>query len=252
MQKSGIYVSELSTARHVFQNYHFCRGNSNKRKSRFGVILEGNGTYIYLNKKLSVSEGDVVFIPENVYCYSEWQGNPHIEVVYLSCFIHYENFQYEPQIIDCAGDEKNDILHICSLLSSQDGDELEAYSLFYKLLKNLLHKMSPSERKFDKTLGCAIEYVTNNWNTDFSISDIAKHCCVSESTLYHTFQRELGQTPVSFLNSIRINVAIEMLENSNHSISTISRSVGFNSENHFRKVFSSLVGTTPLKYRKGR
>ena len=112
--------------------------------------------------------------------------------------------------------------------------------------------MSPSERHFDKTLEDAIVYITNNWNTDFSVSDLAKACCVSESTLYHLFQRELGQTPISFLNSIRINVAIEMLENSNHSISTISRSVGFNSENHFRKVFSSLVGTTPLKYRKGR
>ncbi|MBQ8879695.1 MAG: hypothetical protein IJY69_02505 [Clostridia bacterium] len=27
---------------------------------------------------------------------------------------------------------------------------------------------------------------------------------------------------------------------------------GFNSENHFRWVFSNLTGTTPLKYKKGR
>ena len=252
MQKSGIYVSELSTTRHVFNNYHFCRGNSNKRKSRLGVVLSGSGSYIYLNKKLSVNTGDVVFIPENVYCYSEWQGQPLIEVVYLSCFIHYDTFQYEPQIIPCSDEEKNDILHICSILSDDEGDELEAYSLFYRLLKSLLGKMSTSERQFDKTLEDAIVYVTNNWNTDFSVADLAKACCVSESTLYHLFQRELGQTPVNFLNSIRINVAIELLENTNHSVSVISSKVGFNSENHFRKVFSSLTGTTPLKYRKNR
>ncbi|MBO7309855.1 MAG: hypothetical protein J6U86_00495 [Clostridia bacterium] len=63
----NIYVTELGTSRHVFQKYHFCRGNSNKRKSRIGLILNGEGTYIYLNQKLKVSKGDVVFIPENIY-----------------------------------------------------------------------------------------------------------------------------------------------------------------------------------------
>jgi predicted Rossmann-fold nucleotide-binding protein len=43
---------------------------------------------------------------------------------------------------------------------------------------------------------------------------------------------------------------IEYLENTNLSISEISRNVAFNSENHFRKIFSDFTGTTPLKYRK--
>ncbi len=250
MQNNGIFVSELSTSRHFFENYHFCRGNSNKRKSRLGVIVQGSGTYIYLNQKLKVSEGDVVFIPEHIYCYSEWHGEPEIEVIYLSCFMHYEGFQYEPQIIDCKEAEKNDILHICTLL--QQNDSLEAYSLFYRVLQQILPKMLPSKIAFDKTLQTAMEYLTNHWNANFSVAELAKVCCVSESTLYHLFQKELGQTPIHFLNSIRINVAIEYLENSNYSISTISALVGFHSENHFRKVFSDFVGTTPLKYRKGK
>ena len=89
MQNEKIYVSELSASKHVFHKYHFCRGNSNKRKTRIGIILKGSGTYIYLSKKLNVSAGDVVFIPENIYCYSEWHGDPTIEVLYLSCFLHY-------------------------------------------------------------------------------------------------------------------------------------------------------------------
>ncbi|MBQ2999154.1 MAG: helix-turn-helix transcriptional regulator [Clostridia bacterium] len=252
MQKSGIFVSELSTTTHLFHNYHFCRGNSNKRKSRLGVILKGSGTYIYLNKKLCVREGDVVFIPENIYCYSEWHGEPEIEVVYVSCFIHYDGFQYEPQIIECNEAEKNDILQICQLLSDESGDELESYSLFYRLLKQILPKMATSKIAFDKTLQTAIEYLTNHWNENFSVAKLSKHCCVSESTLYHLFQRELGQTPIRFLNSIKINIAIDYLENTSYSIATISGLVGFHSENHFRRVFADFVGTTPLKYRKNK
>ena len=250
VQVGKIYVSELSTSKHIFNNYHFCRGNSNQRKSRVGVIIKGSGTYIYLNKKLNVSEGDIIFIPENIYCYSEWHGSPEIEVIYVSCFMHYEQFLYEPQIICCDKEIKNDLLKIANLLSIDYIKELEAYSLFYKLLKKVLPQMVQSNISYDKALQTAIEFITDNWNNDFSISDLAKRCCVSESTLYHLFQKELGQTPVNFLNSIKINNAIKYLENSNYSISTISRLVGFNSENHFRKVFRSITETTPSKFKK--
>jgi len=248
----GIYVSELSASRHVFNKFHFCRGNSNRRKSRLGIILKGRGTYIYLGKRLKVSEGDVVFIPESIYCYSEWRGDPQIEVVYLSCFIHYERFKYEPQTLELDNPLKNDILQIAELLSKGELDILEAYSRYYRLLQTVLPSLRQSEITVDKTLQTAIEFITDNIEKSFSISELAKKCCVSQSTLYHLFQREMGQSPVSFLNSVRINIAIEQLENTDHSVSTISRAVGFNSENHFRKVFSSLTGTTPMRYRKGR
>ena len=246
----SIYISELTASEHIFNKYHFCRGNNNKRKARFGIILKGSGTYIYLRKRLKVSEGDMVFIPENIYCYSEWYGEPEIKVLYLSCFMHYEGFKYEPQKIDVDDNTKNDILQIAELLSKGQLEIFEAYSKFYKLLQCVLFKLKQSDMAFDKTVQTAIEYITNNWDKSFSVIDLAKICCVSESTLYHLFQQELGQTPISLLNSIRINVALEHLENSNYSISTISRLVGFNSENHFRKTFSELTGTTPLKYRK--
>ena len=252
MQERKIYVSELSTSTHTFNKYHFCRGNSNRRKTRIGVIMKGSGTYIYLNKKLSVGEGDVVFIPENIYCYSEWHGEPAIEVLYVSCFMHYEQLRYEPQIIKCNEEEKSSLISISKLLQTDFIGELEAYSLFYRLLQKILPQMVESNISADKTLQKAIEYITENWNKNFSVSDLAKKCCVSESTLYHLFQKELGQTPIRFQNSVKINVAIEHLENSDYSIATISHLVGFNSENHFRKVFKDITGTTPLKLRKKR
>ena len=248
----GIYVSELGASKHVFNKYHFCRGNSNHRKSRLGLILDGNGTYFYLNQKLKVCKGDVVFIPENVYCYSEWYGDPLIEVVYLNCFMHYENYKCGAQVLDVGEDIKTDILQIAELLSKDGLDRLEAYSRFYRLLKTVVVELKPSDVVIDATLQAAIGYVTENWDKSFSVSDIAKKCCVSESTIYHLFRRNLGQTPVSFVNSIRINIAIEYLENSSYSISRVSELVGFNSENHFRKVFSAFTGTTPLKFRKSR
>ena len=112
--------------------------------------------------------------------------------------------------------------------------------------------MKESSIAYDKTLQSAVEYITSNWNNNFSVGDVAQHCLVSESTLYHLFSSELGQTPVHFLNSIRINIAIEYLESTAYSVSEISRMVCFNSENHFRRVFAEFTGTTPLKFKKSR
>ena len=244
-----LYLSDLSSTRHVFQKYHFCRGNTSKRKTRIGVILKGSGSYIYLGERLAVREGDVVFIPENIYCYSEWRGEPEIEVVYLNCFVHGNSLGYAPQVLPSDATLKNAILQIADLIAE---DPLEAYALSYRLLKVLLPRMEKRDFAFDKTLALAMEYITAHFNREFTVRDVARACCASESALYHLFQRELGETPVRFLNSVRINVAIEHLENTAHSISEISRLVGFRSENHFRRVFSEITGTTPLKYRKSK
>jgi transcriptional regulator GlxA family with amidase domain len=166
--------------------------------------------------------------------------------------MHYESFKYEPQIIDVEAALKNDILQISKLLSMGQLEILEAYSRFYQLLKTVISKTKQSNITFDKTLQTAVEYLTANWDKSVSVASLAKKCCVSESTIYHLFQKVLGQTPISFLNSIKINIAMDYLENSSYSVATISRLVGFNSENHFRKVFAEFTGTTPLKYRKAK
>ena len=135
------------------------------------------------------------------------------------------------------------------LYLDQDGCLL-AYSLFYNVLRDILPGMTRTSVALDRRVQTAVKYVTENWDRDFSICDLAKACCVSESTLYHLFRSELGQTPIHLVHSIRINVAMEYLETTDYSVATISRMVCFPSENHFRKVFRTFTGTTPLTFRK--
>lgn len=251
-KKQHFTVSDLSVSNHSFTRYHFCRGNSNKRKTRFGLIEKGSGSYIYLNKKLDVTEGDIVYIPERVYCYSEWHGNPEIKVTYISCFMNYATdcFAYEPQILRAEPEVWDGLSEIATLLTGDFSDELLAYSVFFRLLRDILPGMTESAISTDKTLQTAISYITNNWDKLFSVKDLALHCRISESGLYHLFRKQLGQSPISFLNSIKVNQAIQFLETTDYSISEISSLSNFNSENHFRKVFTEFTGVTPSKYRK--
>ena len=120
MERKSFHISSLSSVEHHFINHHFCRGNSNKRKTRLGLIEKGSGTYLYLNKRLDVKEGDVVFVPEKIFCYSEWRGNPEIKVTYIGCFMNYDMdcFEYEPQILSCGAQIWDELLHIHRLLNA--------------------------------------------------------------------------------------------------------------------------------------
>jgi len=54
----------------------------------------------------------------------------------------------------------------------------------------------------------------------------------------------------SYLNSIRVKNAAELLINPNISIGEVARVVGYSSVTHFERVFKAVFGMTPREYRK--
>lgn len=246
-------IANLSYADHAFTGYHFCRGNTSKRASRIGLIEAGRANFMYLNQKITVSQGDVVFIPEKVFCYSEWFGAPDIRVFYLSFNLDGDEGEgsLALQVLPVQGEETRALLRRARL-ALQGGleERLEAYSLVYHFLAQYLPLMNGSRRKVDRVVNDAIQYITDHWNKDFSVADVARECSVCESRLYHLFREQLGQTPVAYLNAVKVNYAIQYLENEDCPLSRICQLTNFHSESYFRRVFHSVTGSNPSDFRK--
>ncbi len=248
---SGIFtVNNLSVEEHCFYNYHFCRGNTSKHKARLGLVEAGSADFMWLNKKIKVKKGDIIFIPEKVFCYSEWSGLPNIEVFYINFTMqNYKAGEYGLQVI--RSDNGAEILrNIRRLLSGSAADEFRAYSLLYAFFAENAEKLAKYQNQFTKTLCDAMNFINENYNKDFSVQDIARQLTVSESSLYHLFQRQLGQTPIEYLTSVKINYAMKHLEDNGLSIAQIGEKVNFHSESYFRRVFKAQVGMSPSAYRK--
>ncbi len=246
-------VTELSLSEHSFKDYHFCKAGGDNRKSRIGFIEAGEAEFMYLDQKVRARENDIIFIPEKFFCYSEWHGNPDISVFYLNFNIEGYNSDdsYPLQVLTNTNQADHELIkEIRKNLQGDFKGVLQAYSLFYQFLSLHLQDMLSYKKKLDKRVCKAIDFMTANWNTDFSMRNVAKEALISESTLYHLFREQLGQTPVSYLNAIKINYAIQYLENSNYSISKITSLTNFNSEAYFRRVFNSITGLNPSAYRK--
>lgn len=97
-------------------------------------------------------------------------------------------------------------------------------------------------------LSKALSIIHQSFNQNVSISDIAKEGGISERYLRKLFSTKMGVSALEYLNSIKINKAKELLTNTDHSVKEVAFQVGFNSTDHFARVFKQFVGTSPRRF----
>ena len=92
-------------------------------------------------------------------------------------------------------------------------------------------------------------YIEENYGTDISLLDIAKHVGMTTSYLCRVYKREQGTTVNAYLTKVRIDRSKVMLAEG-VPIAETARLCGFSDQSYFTKVFRQLEGTTPLRYKK--
>lgn len=82
-----------------------------------------------------------------------------------------------------------------------------------------------------------------------SIDELATQNNVSPRTLIRRFNSALGVPPNSYLQSVRIERARKMLEESDDNIDTVMIKIGYEDASSFRRLFKKKTGLTPTEYR---
>ncbi|MGR3811206.1 AraC family transcriptional regulator [Jiulongibacter sp. NS-SX5] len=99
-------------------------------------------------------------------------------------------------------------------------------------------------------LAHALQYIEDRMHENISVAKLADQSCMSEANFYRCFKNQLGISPVEYMNQKRIERAKKMLSNIENSIADTSLACGFNSLNHFFKLFKKYTGYTPANFRK--
>lgn len=94
------------------------------------------------------------------------------------------------------------------------------------------------------------EYLEANCHRILKVEDVATHLYMSKSQFSRRMRQEMGVTFIEFLTRLRIERAQQMLRDTNLTSTGIAGSLGFRSVTHFHAVFRSLVGYTPIEYRR--
>jgi signal transduction histidine kinase/AraC-like DNA-binding protein/ABC-type sugar transport system substrate-binding protein len=96
----------------------------------------------------------------------------------------------------------------------------------------------------------AMAYIHQHYAEPISRADLAHHVALSEDYLTASFRKELGVTPVAYLNRYRVQQARQLLTDTGKSITEIALEVGFSDSGYFGRVFRREVGLSPEAYRQ--
>src|SRR6185295_9812821 len=82
-----------------------------------------------------------------------------------------------------------------------------------------------------------------------SLSDMADVVGLSPSRLRHKFKAEIGITPTSYLQQLRLQRARELLKRESLSVKEVRAAVGIGSDSFFAHQFKRAYGIPPSKSR---
>ncbi|MBL8027444.1 MAG: helix-turn-helix domain-containing protein [Fibrobacteres bacterium] len=85
------------------------------------------------------------------------------------------------------------------------------------------------------------------FSSETSLDSIAKTASMSKFHLCHVFKNGTGTSVHSYLNTIRIAKACELIKKGNNITETANK-CGFGSLSHFIQLFKSVVGITPKQW----
>ncbi len=86
-------------------------------------------------------------------------------------------------------------------------------------------------------------------NPDLNVQLLSDFMGMTRSQLYRKIKEHTGLNVVEFIKTRRINLAVELLKNTNQ-INKVCYDVGFNTPSYFTKTFKEIIGCLPSEYAK--
>ncbi len=133
-----------------------------------------------------------------------------------------------------------------------EGRRLVITSAFHLLVAFLCRLYSQEKREtalpLTQMAGVA-SYIQKNYHETIRIEDLARIANLSVSQLQRKFKKIYNETPVQYINKLRIHEACEMLKNTNLSVTQIAYDCGFGSSSFFATQFRQAIGESPSAYR---
>lgn len=101
----------------------------------------------------------------------------------------------------------------------------------------------------DAQIQKAQQWMEKNYESKFSIDEVAESIGISPRHFKRRFKTATGETPLAYLQRLRIENAKRFLERTRDSVNEITWKVGYEDINSFRRLFVKHTGLSPKNYR---
>ena len=129
-------------------------------------------------------------------------------------------------------------------------DLLEVLLIWVVRCTTLSLQLEEAPRTENRECAEVKRYLDANFREDVSLDLLAEIAHLNKYYLAHTFQKEYGISPITYLNRRRIEESKHMLGNTGYNLAQISELMGFSSTSYFSQCFRKAEGMTPNEYRR--
>lgn len=143
----------------------------------------------------------------------------------------------------------SNFLFLTELAAINDDEDLAAW-----LRKVLEHVIATIERQKDFTppllIGKALDFMRTNLHRDISRDETARHAGISPSHFSRLLKERTGRTFTELLRQCRVDLACDLLRDTELSLAEIANVCGFCDQSYFTRVFQDVKGMTPKPFRE--
>ncbi|TQV75516.1 GlxA family transcriptional regulator [Aliikangiella marina] len=107
----------------------------------------------------------------------------------------------------------------------------------------------PTLHHKDSVISKCQDWIQNNLSRSISLEDMAAVASMSKRNFIRRFKKAVGETPLSYLQRLRIEAAKRYLETTDMHMEQIIEKVGYEDSSAFRRVFQKITSLTPSAYR---
>ncbi len=227
-------------------------------------IYSGKGIFKIDDKKYTLTQGQGFLICPNVVSFYQadeydpwhysWVGFNGIKA---KRYLDQANLSLENPIFNYLKDDhlKKCLDEMVAAKNTKAGRDMIYLSLLYRFLYKLVETayspetISRNVNKKEEYYYKAVEFISMNYSSKITIADLASYIGIDRSYLYLIFKEQIDLSPQEFLISYRMNKACELMSNHELSIGDISRSVGYEDQLNFSRIFKQIKGSSPKEYR---
>lgn len=241
------------------------------------LVTSGTLTYFIENERFFLQEGEAVFVNAGRlhHSYSQDQAQYSHTIVFGSELFCEDNSceWYHCAIQPLIESTRNGIhltkkhrwmqsvlSHLRALYAKYEqhpfGYEVDIKGhlclIFAEILQNTSHSQQPTQLETEKMkrMRKILSYISQNYQNNFSLSDLSSEVNLSESECSRFFSQQMQKPLFAFINQYRIERSCEMLSNTDLPVSEIATRTGFNSFSYYSRKFREFLHCTPSEYRQ--
>ncbi|MEI2274761.1 helix-turn-helix domain-containing protein [Sphingobacterium sp. ML3W] len=95
----------------------------------------------------------------------------------------------------------------------------------------------------------AQDYIELKYEEKITVEDLANFVNIGRRTFERRFKEATNNTPVEYIQRVRIEAAKKFFEASRKNVSQVMYDVGYTDTKAFRDIFKKITGLTPIEYR---